>query len=327
MAVSPLRVVFLDRDALPDYAELPALSFPYVLVKHDRTAPEQVAERISQADIIITNKIVLRAADLAAAPQLKMIALTATGSDNIDLNACNQRGIIVSNVRGYATNSVPEHTFALILALRRSLLAYHQSVMAGRWQASGQFSYFDYPIQDLAGSTLGIIGRGSLGEAVAETARALRMKVQFAARKDSSNISTDYTSFTHVLRSSDVITLHCPLNDQTRNMIGPAEFALMERKPLLINTARGGLVDEVALVQALQSGQISGAGFDAVSQEPPAPDHPFMALLGASNFILTPHVAWASPQAVLTLVNEVVSNIEAFYRDQPRNVVAGFRAP
>lgn len=326
MAASPLRVVFLDCDTLPDYATLPELSFPYTLVKYGRTSAEQVAERISGADIVITNKVVLRAAELAAAPHLRMIALAATGSDNIDLNECNRRGIIVSNVRGYAANSVPEHTIALILALRRSLLAYHQSVAAGRWQESGQFCYFDYPIRDLAGSTLGIIGRGSLGEAVAETARALRMKVQFAARKDSSELTADYASFTHVLRSSDIISLHCPLNDQTRNMIGPAEFALMERKPLLINTARGGLVDEAALVQALHSGQISGAGFDAVSQEPPALDHPFMALLGSSNFILTPHIAWASPEAILSMVNQVIGNIEAFYRDEPRNVVAGFRA-
>lgn len=325
MAASPLRIVFLDRDALPDYAELPELSFPYVLVKHGHTSPEQVAERIECADIIITNKVVLPANDIAAAPHLKMIALTATGSDNIDLDQCNRRGIIVSNVRGYASNSVPEHTIALILALRRSLLAYHQSLVAGRWQEVGQFCYFDYPIRDLAGSTLGIIGRGALGEAVAQIARALGVKVQFAARKDSNELTADYTSFTHVLRSSDIISLHCPLNDQTRNMIGAAEFALMERKPLLINTARGGLVDEPALVQALHSGQISGAGFDTVSQEPPAPDHPFMALLGASNFILTPHVAWASPEAISSLINQVVGNIEAFYRDEPRNVVAGFR--
>lgn len=326
MAGSPLRIVFLDRDTLPDYAVFPELSFACVFVKYGRTLPDQVAERISRADIVITNKVVLRAEDLAAAQQLKMIALAATGSDNIDLNECDRRGIIVSNVRGHAVNSVPEHTIALILALRRSLLAYHQSVIAGRWQEVGQFCYFDYPVRDLAGSTLGIIGRGSLGEAVAQIARALGMKVQFAARKDSSEQTADYTSFTHVLRSSDVISLHCPLNDQTRNMIGAAEFAQMERKPLLINTARGGLVDEAALVQALHSGQISGAGIDAVSQEPPAMDHPFMKLLGASNFILTPHIAWTSPDAVLSLVSQVSSNIEAFYRDKPRNVIAGFRA-
>ncbi|WP_345797871.1 D-2-hydroxyacid dehydrogenase [Castellaniella sp. MT123] len=324
--MDPLRIVFLDRDTLPESIDLPPPQVPHELVCHARTAPDQVVERIREADIVVTNKVILTADMLHQAPRLQMIAVAATGTDNIDLDACNQRGIVVSNVRDYAVHTVPEHTFALMLALRRSLLAYRQSVADGHWHESGQFCYFDFPVHDLAGSTLGIIGRGALGEAVAEIARAFDMKVQFAARRDADSPAEDYTSFTHVLRTSDVITLHCPLNPQTRGMIGANEFALMERKPLLINTARGGLVDEYALDHALRTGQISGAGFDVASQEPPAPDHPLMKLLRYPNFILTPHVAWASLEAIQAMANQVRDNIEAFCRDAPRNVVAGFHA-
>lgn len=324
MADSPLRIVFLDRDSLPADAIFQGPSVPHELILHARSTPDQVAERIRDADIVITNKVEVRAAHLQHARRLRMIALAATGSDNIDLEACAQRGIVVSNVRGYATHSVPEHTMALMLALNRSLVAYRQSVVDGRWQAAGSFCYFDYPIRDLARSTLGIIGRGALGEAVAELARAFGMKVQFAARREVDAPAEDYTSFQHVLRSSDVISLHCPLNEQTRGMIGEAEFALMERRPLLINTARGGLVDEHALVRAMRSGRLAGAAFDVASQEPPAPDHPLMSLVDMPNFILTPHVAWASANAIAALIQQVRDNIEAFCRDEPRNMVTTF---
>ncbi|WP_454480106.1 D-2-hydroxyacid dehydrogenase [Castellaniella ginsengisoli] len=324
--MDPLRIVFLDRDSLPATEHFTGPEAPHELVQYPRTAPEQVIDRIRDADIVIVNKVVLAADAIDQAPRLRMIAVSATGTDNIDLDACDRRGIIVSNVRDYAVHAVPEHTFALMLALRRNLLAYRQSVREGRWQASGQFCYFDFSVRDLAGSTLGIIGRGALGEAVAEIARAFGMKVQFAARRDASEPTHDYTDFNHVLRSSDVISLHCPLNAQTRGMIGAAEFSLMERKPLLINTARGGLVDEYALEHALRTGQISGAGFDVASQEPPAPDHPLMRLLDLPNFILTPHMAWASDVAIRTMIRQVRDNIDAFLRDDPRNVVAGYRA-
>src|SRR5690606_26753901 len=171
---------------------------PHELILHPRTAPAQVAERIRDADIVIVNKVVLAADAIAQASRLRMIAITATGTDNVDLDACDQHGIIVSNVRDYAVHAVPEHTFALMLALQRNLPAYHRSVREGRWQASGQFCYFDFPVRDLAGSTLGIIGRGALGEAVAELARAFGMKVQFAARRDTGEPTHDYTDFNHV---------------------------------------------------------------------------------------------------------------------------------
>ncbi|WP_305807021.1 D-2-hydroxyacid dehydrogenase, partial [Stenotrophomonas sp. YIM B06876] len=244
-----------------------------------RTSAEQVAERIAHADIVIVNKAKLPAAILTQAPRLKLIAVAATGTDNIDLAACAARGIVVSNIRGYATRTVPEHTFALIFALRRSVCAYRDAVRAGRWQAAGQFCFFGHPIRDLAGSTLGIIGDGELGQSVAAIGRALGMRVLFSGHKGRTGQGRLYTPFEQLLGEADILTLHCPLNDRTRHMISKPEFALMTRRPLLINTGRGGLVDEAAVGPALNAGDISGAAFDVTSVEPPPADHPFMALL------------------------------------------------
>src|SRR6185369_15388688 len=310
----PPRVVFLDRATLAKEIELRQLAFPHELVLHETTAPDQVVERIADADIVITNKAPVRAAALARASRLRLIAVAATGTDVVDLEACKAKGIVVTNIRNYAINTVPEHTFALLLALRRSIIAYRQSVADGAWQRAGQFCYFDYPIRDLAGSTLGVIGDGVLGQAVADLGRAFGMKVLFSTYKGVSGMGPLYTPFEDVLRRSDVITLHAPLMPSTRNMIGAAEFVLMERRPLLINTARGGLVDEDALCKALESGQIAGAGFDVVTKEPPPQDHPFMRLLSFPNFILTPHVAWASREAVQGLADQLIENIELGWR-------------
>lgn len=326
MAQEPLNVVFLDRDTISPQTLLRPLSFAHTLTLHDRTRPEEVAERIAGADIVIVNKVRLGREALAAAPRLKMIALAATGSDNVDLEACNDLGIIVSNIRGYAVRTVPEHVFALIFALRRSIVAYRESVRAGRWQEADQFCYFDYPIQDLAGSTLGIIGAGALGQAVGQIGRALGMRVLFAAHKGRTDMGTLYTPFDTVLAESDVITLHCPLNAQTQHLLSTDEFGKMARKPLLINTARGALVDDHALTSALRSGQIAGAGIDVTVPEPPPADHPLMALLDLPNFILTPHVAWASAEAAQALADQLIGNIEAFVTGSPRNIVAGGQA-
>ena len=315
------RVVFLDRDTLSPETVVRELGFPHELVVHDRTTPEQVAERIADADIVITNKAPVRESALAGAERLRLVAVAATGTDVVDVKACNARGITVSNIRNYAVNTVPEHTFALLLALRRSILQYRNSVARGRWREAAQFCYFDYPIRDLAGSTLGIIGDGALGKSVAKLGEAFGMKVLYSDYKGTTGMGPLYTPFWDVLRLSDVITLHTPLLPSTRNLIGPAEFAAMDRKPLLINTARGGLVDEAALVVALRSGQIAGAGFDVVTVEPPPDDHPLVELLDQPNFILTPHVAWASQEAIQGLTDQLIDNIEAFWAGSPRNVV------
>jgi glycerate dehydrogenase len=320
-ARSPARVVFLDRATLPEGIVLRAPEFPHEWIVHERTAPADVAARIADADIVVTNKAPVHAEALDGAPHVRMIAIAATGYDVVDLPACARRGIVVSNIRNYAVNTVPEHTFALILALRRSVGAYRASVADGAWQRSGQFCYFDYPIRDLAGSTLGVIGDGALGQAVADLGRAFGMRVLFSSYKGVPGMGPLYTPFEEVLRTSDVITLHCPLTPATRNMIAAPEFAQMRRRPLLINTARGGLVDEQALCDALTSGTIAGAAFDVVTAEPPPPDHPFMRLLSRPDFILTPHVAWASHEAIQGLADQLVANIEAFARGAPRNVV------
>ncbi|QAA93367.1 D-2-hydroxyacid dehydrogenase [Pollutimonas thiosulfatoxidans] len=318
----PLRLVFLDRDTISPDTRLRAAGFDHELIIHGRTTRDQVAERIADADIVITNKVPVRQEAIEQAPNLKMIALAATGTDNVDLQACKARGIVVSNIRGYAVHSVPEHTFALMFALRRSIVAYRDSVKAGRWYDAQQFCYFDYPIKDLSGSTLGIIGEGALGQSVAAIGRALGMNVLFAARKGGSGQGSLYTPFETMLAQSDVITLHCPLNDQTRDLIAAPELELMKRDALLINTARGGLVNELALAEALRAGKIGGAGFDVAVPEPPENNHPLVQLLELPNFILTPHVAWASAEAIQGLADQLIDNIEAFQRGQPRNVVA-----
>ncbi|SBW12823.1 Glycerate dehydrogenase [uncultured Alphaproteobacteria bacterium] len=316
-----LRIVFLDRDTLSPETVLRAPAAPHDLVAYARTAPEQAAERLKDADIAITNKVPIGAAELAAAPRLKLVAVAATGTDVVDVAACKARGVAVSNIRNYARNTVPEHTFALILALRRSLVPYRRSVIDGRWEAAAQFCYFDYPIADLAGSTLGIVGHGVLGGAVAKLGEAFGMRVRFAARKGAGAAEPPYAPFDEVMRDSDVITLHCPLTPQTRNLIGAREFALMRRTPLLINTARGGLVDEAALAEALAAGRIAGAGFDVLTREPPDADHPLRRIAALPNVIVTPHVAWASREAIQGLADQLIDNIDAFCRGEPRNLV------
>lgn len=317
----PARVVFLDRDTLSPETSLRPLSFPHELVVHGRSSAEEAGPRIAEADIVITNKVPVRGAALENAARLRLVAVAATGTDIVDAKACAARKIAVSNIRNYAVHTVPEHTFALILALRRSLLAYRDAVAGGRWQESGSFCFFDHPIRDLAGATLGIVGDGALGRAVADLGRAFGMEVLFSTYKGVSGMGPLYTPFEEVLRRSDVITLHAPLLPATRHMIAGPEFAQMERRPLLINTARGGLVDEAALYEALTQGRIAGAGFDVATAEPPPPDHPLMRLLELPNFILTPHVAWASQEAVQALADQLIDNIEAFWAGQPRNLV------
>jgi glycerate dehydrogenase len=316
------KIVMLDRSTLSPGTVLRPPSFPHHLVAYDRTERSAVAERIQDADIVITNKVPITGQAVAASPKLRLVAVAATGTDIVDLKACASHDVVVSNIRGYAIHTVPEHTFALILALRRSILAYHHSVRSGRWREASQFCYFDYPIRDLAGSTLGVIGDGVLGRAVADLGRAFGMNVLFSAYKGTSGMGPLYTPFEEVLRVSDVLTLHSPLLPSTRNMIAAPEFALMERRPLIVNTARGGLVDEQALSDALVSGRISGAAFDVVTTEPPAADHPFMALMDRPDFILTPHVAWASEEAIQGLADQLMDNIEAFWRGEPRNLVS-----
>ena len=311
------KVVFLDRQSLKARVRTPA-GFEYV--EHDKTSPEQVVERLKGATVAITNKIPLRAEALAQLPDLKMIAVAATGYDVIDVPYCKEHGIAVANIRNYAVHTVPEHAFALILALRRNLIAYREDVQNGVWQKSDQFCFFTHDIGDLFGATLGIIGEGALGQGTAKIARGFGMKVLFADHAPPKMEGVEFTPFDQVLAESDVISVHCPLTPATRNLIGIEQFRKMKRNCLLINTARGGLVDEQALIQALDEGLIAGAGFDVLTTEPPKNGHPLLDLR-RPNFILTPHVAWASDGAMQFLADQLIDNIEAWAAGKPQHLV------
>jgi glycerate dehydrogenase len=253
-----------------------------------------------------------------------MIAISATGTNNVDLDACRARGIVVSNIRGYAEHTVPEHVMALLLALSRNLVAWRETLQAGAWQRAEQFCLFDHPIRDLHGATLGLIGSGTLGKGVARLAEAFGMRVLRAEHKGAATVRPGYTAFAEVLATADAISLHCPLTPETTGLIGETELRAMQRSALLINTARGGIVDEAALVLALKEGWIAGAGFDVVTVEPPPVGHPLLdpALLALPNFLLTPHVAWSSRPAMQTLADQLIANIEAFAAGTPQNRVA-----
>lgn len=323
MTAAMQRIVFLDAATLRVRLRRPA--FAHEWVEHPRTAPDEVVVRLQGASIAISNKVVLREPQLAQLPQLKMIAVAATGTNNVDLDACRARGIAVANIRGYAVHTVPEHVLMLLLALRRQLLSYRADVGAGRWQRSEQFCFFDHPIRDLHGSTLGLIGRGSIGLGVARLAEAFGMRVLWGERKGvaAERVRPGYVPFDALLAEADVLSLHCPLTDETRGLIGAVELAAMKRDVIIINTARGGLVDEAALAAALRTGAIGGAGFDVLTNEPPRQGNPLLApeLLAAPNFILMPHVAWASDTAMQTLADQLIDNIEAWAGGTPRNRV------
>ncbi len=313
------RIVFLDRDSLLANVRRPA--FEHDWQDHAATAPHDVVARLRGATIAITNKVPLRAPELAQLPDLKMIAVAATGTDNVDLAACRERGIVVANIRDYSVVSVPEHCFALMLAVRRNLRAYAADVEAGKWERSTRFCLLDHPIGDLAGSRLGIVGYGALGRRVAQIGRAFGMEIAVASRSPVTDGDVMALSLDELLATSDVVSLHLPLNEQTRNMIGARELASMKKSSILINTARGGLVDEAALAEAVSNGVIAGAGFDVLSKEPPVPENPLLKLR-LPNFVLTPHVAWASGGAMQTLADMLVDNIEAWVAGAPKNVVA-----
>jgi glycerate dehydrogenase len=303
------RIVFLDRSTLKAEVRRPA--FEHEWVEYAMTAPAEVVERLRHATICITNKVPLREAELAQLPALRFIAVAATGVDIIDLDYCRQRNLPVANVRNYALHAVPEHVWMLILSLRRNLLSYREDVERGAWAAASGFCLLNHTIRDLNASTIGIIGYGALGRAVEKLARAFGMRVLIAERKGTSSLREGRTSFEETLRTSDILTLHCPLTEETRSLIGRAEFEMMRRDALLINTARGGLVDEDALVQALRSHLIAGAGFDVLTKEPPRDGNPLLEL-NLPNFILTPHIAWASREAMQALADQLIDNIEAF---------------
>ena len=306
-----MKAVFLDRASFPD-----SISFNYpsdiTVTEYDNTLAEQVEERIQNADVILVNKVQLTQTSLSKCHTLSLILVTATGTNNVDLDYCKAHNITVKNVSGYSINSVPEHTFSLLLALKRNLISYQQAVQKGDWGQSAHFCFHDYPITDLAGSNLVIFGKGALGKQVAKIATAFGMQCYFSERKGANQIREGYIAFDKALKLADVISFHCPLTPENQHMIDAAAFTKMKPNCVLINTGRAGLVEENALANAIRTKQIAGAGFDVASIEPMPNNHLLQSLSQEPNFILTPHIAWASHNSMQTLANTCIQQLNDF---------------
>ena len=312
------EMVFLDRDTLDggdlDLSTLAAISKDWRSV--GRTAPGEVSETIGDARIVITNKCVIDAGVLDACPRLELINVVATGVNNIDVDAARARGVTVTHCRGYGTEAVSQHAIALMLALSTRLIDYHHAVQRGRWEQSPDFCLLDYPIRELAGQTLVVVGYGDLGAAVAHKAEALGVNVQLAERPGVETPRAGRLTFEAGVECADVLTLHCPLTDSTHQMIDAGILKRMKSTALLINTARGGLIDEAALAHALRTGEIAGAGLDGLSVEPPVNGNPLLAP-GLPNLIVTPHSAWGSRRARQRIVEQSVENLRAWIEGAP----------
>ena len=316
--MNPLHIVVLDRDTLVNRPF--DFDFPHTLSSYGTTEAHETLERIRGADIVITNKVVISAQAFAKNPQLKLVAVTATGVNNVDVEAAKQNGTAVCNIRAYGNESVAEHAFMMMITLMRNLPAYQRDVAAGLWENSPFFCHLGAPMRDLNGKTLAIFGRGNIGKTLATYAQAFKMNVVFAEHKNAQSVRDGYVSFDEAIRSADALSLHCPLTPQTENMIGEAELQQMKPGAILINCGRGGLVDEAALVAALKYGQIGGAGFDVLTQEPPRDGNPLLKAR-LPNLIVTPHIAWASQEAANRLFDILLDNINHFVAGNPQNLV------
>ncbi len=287
---------------------------------YDRSAPGEVFDRSREADIILTNKTVLNRDTIFSLPRLKYIGVMATGYNVVDVAAAKERGIPVTNVPEYGTKSVAQMAFALLLELARKAGGYSRTVHEGRWSACPDYCYWDAPLMELDGLVMGIVGYGRIGRETANLARAFGMRVLASARRDTirEEPGAEFVPLDTLLGESDVVSLHCPLTPETSELINRDRLALMRKSAFLINTSRGGLVNEQDLAEALNTGQIAGAGLDVLSVEPPPPDNP---LLTARNCVITPHIAWATLAARKRLMAAVVENVRAFLRGAPENVV------
>jgi len=318
----PFHAVFLDHASLDlgDLELAPLRCLFDELTLHPSTAAEQVSERLQGARVVISNKVPITRETLRACPDLKLVLVAATGANNIDLTAARELGVTVCNCQGYGTASVAQHTIGLLLALATRLLDYQKAVQSGRWQQASQFCLLDYPIVELSGKTLGILGYGELGQAVAKLARALGMQIligQLPARPPQAG----RLPLAELLPQVDALSLHCPLTEQTRGLIGAAELRRMKKTTFLLNTARGGLVDEQALADALKSGHLGGAALDVLSEEPPRSGNPLLAP-DIPRLLITPHNAWGSREARQRIVMQLAENTAAFLAGKPIRVIS-----
>ena len=315
-----MKIVVLDKaNFLSDF---PKMSFDCEWAEYDHTSPEEIFERLRDADIAVTHKTVLNELHFSTLPNLKMITVNSTGYNTIDVFAASKHNIMVCNVQDWCTNAVAEHVLSFVFALKSNLVEYHHAIMKGEWkrQAKGSYVIMYPPQKEVSSSTIGIIGYGTLGKHLEQKARALGMNVLLSERKFATDIRKGYTSFQEVLRISDIIVILSPLNDDTYKMISAIELNRMKSSALLINCGRGGLVDESDLLTALQNGVISGAGIDVLEKEPPEDDHPLLTYSG-KNLLLSSHVAFASQESIVNNTGQIVSNIEHFYLGCPKNVV------
>ena len=293
---------------------LPGLQF------FDSTEPQLTAERIKDSEFVLANKTRLDERALSAATSLKYIGLTATGTDNVDLATARKLGIAVTNIRAYCTRSVVEHVFAVILGLSHNLYRYHRAVREGDWRKSKDFCLLEYPIRELSSMTLGIVGFGELGRGVAEMAGEFGMDTLVARRRGAAATDDGRCDFVEFLQRSDIVSLHCPLTAETKNLLGHDEFRLMKQNAILVNTARGGLVDSRALVDALRSGALAAAAIDVLREEPPVHGDPLLDYEG-DNLLLTPHIAWATIAARQNAIDELAANVRSFLEGGTRNRV------
>ena len=317
-----MKGVILDADSLgPDDVDLgPITRLPVEWTLYGTSRREQVAERIADAEIVLTNKAPIGEPELDGASRLRYIGVLATGTNVIDLEASSARNVVVSHVVGYGSASVVQHTWAFILALATRLPDYNVAALDGRWAESPFFCLQDFPVRELAGKTLGIVGYGQLGRGVAEVGHAFGMDVKIASFPWRHGDDPERVPFDSLIATADVISLHCPLTEETRNLIGRRELARMKSTALLINCARGGIVDEQALVDALEDGVIGGAGFDVLSEEPPINGNPLLNP-AVPNLIVTPHSAWVARESRQRLIDQVAENIQAFLAGRPCRVV------
>ncbi|WP_333795731.1 D-2-hydroxyacid dehydrogenase [Rheinheimera sp.] len=309
------KMVFLDAASLPGVDLTPLQQPGFELHTYPYSNSTELAERLCGASVAIVNKVVLDAQILATLPDLKLICVTATGINNIDLAAASRAGIRVCNARDYALDAVPQHCMALLLALTNQLLPYQNAIARGDWSKSSQFCLLDYPIRQLRGLNFSVIGYGGLGQATAALARAFGMQVLIAERPDALDIRPGRVSFRQALEQADVLSLHCPATADNRHLLNATTLGWLKPDALLLNTARGSLIDAVALAAALKNHQLAGAALDVLDQEPPAADHPLLDP-GIPNLLLSPHVAWASGQAMQALINQTAENIRAWQQQQ-----------
>jgi glycerate dehydrogenase len=313
-----MKVVFLDRETLGEGIDLSGLISLGEYREYPLTSKDEVFDRVREAEIIITNKVYFGKQQLDAAPKLKLICLSATGYNNVDLEEAKKRGIIVANVKDYSTESVAQTVFAYIFAFENRVKDYDDEVKTGTWARSPYFTFYKYDFEELRTKTIGIIGYGNIGKRVSEIAKAFGMKVMIAKSNPNKNYNDENRkNINEVLEKSDIITVHTPLNDSTKGLISRKELNIMKKNSIIINTARGGIVDEEALYEALLKKDIKGAACDVLTEEPPKSGNKLMNL---DNIIITPHVAWASIQSRQTLVEGIVKNIEKYLQGKGKEI-------